>query len=312
MSAAVGARKGQRGVALLAALLVVALAVVLVAALLDVGEASRSRSRNALRAEQTWQLLHGLEGWATVALQRDQADGGGVDGPEDAWLQPLPPIAIPGGQIIGRLRDRSGCFNINRLHVGGVDDTVATARFERLLLALGLDPAIAEEAADWIDADAIPRSRGAEDGRYQQREPGYRTAGGPFVHVSELRLLASVDAEAYQTLLGEVCAHPPGAEVNLNFASPAQWMSLDARISPTMAERLWREGRARYRLIDEVYEALRREGVEGVVLEGYGTSSRYVAAEAEVISDGIPFAYTSLLERTPEGVRVLARVRGRL
>lgn len=302
----------QRGVALLAALLVVALAVVLVAALLDLGEAGRSRSRNALRAEQTWQLLHGLEGWAAVALRSDEAEAGGVDGPEDAWLQPLPPIAIPGGQIIGRLRDRSGCFNLNRLHVGGVDNPIAIDRFERLLRALGLDPAIADEVVDWIDADAIPRSRGAEDSRYQQRVPGYRTAGAPFLHVSELRLLASVDGEAYQTLSGEVCAHPADAEVNLNFVSPAQWMSLDERISPTMAERLWREGRARYRSIDEVHEALRREGVEPVVLEGYATASRYVAIEAEVVSDGIPFAYTSLMERSPEGVRVLARARGRL
>lgn len=60
-----------RGVALIAALLVVALAVVLVAALLDRGEALRARSRNTLRAEQGWQLMHGLEGWAAAALRQD-------------------------------------------------------------------------------------------------------------------------------------------------------------------------------------------------------------------------------------------------
>ena len=73
-------RRGQRGVALLSAILVVAIAVVLVAALLDAGEASRARARNALRAEQTWQLLHGLEGWAALTLRRDLAD---VDSRDD-------------------------------------------------------------------------------------------------------------------------------------------------------------------------------------------------------------------------------------
>jgi general secretion pathway protein K len=302
----------QSGVALLAALLVVAIAVVLVAALLDSGEAGRSRTRNALRAEQTWQLLHGLEGWAGAALQRDEAQEAGVDGPGEPWLLPLPPIDIPGGRLNGRLRDRSGCFNVNQLVVGGSEDPIARARLERLLAALKLDPALAARIVDWIDSDASPSTGGAEDQQYLQRQPAYLTAAAPLAHVSELRLLLGVDAEIYGRLVSELCALPSDALINLNFASPAIWMSLDPQITEGIAARMWNEGRARYRDTDDVAESLSQLGVERVNLLGTSTASRFVVAEAVVESDGIPFAYSSLLERSPAGVRVLARARGRL
>ena len=219
---------------------------------------------------------------------------------------------MPGGIITGQLVDQSGCFNINSLVVGDVDQPLAIARFERLLEALKLDPTIAQKAADWIDTDAVPRSGGAEDMQYQLGKPAYRSAGQPFAHVSELRLLAGVTADDFAVLANEVCAHPAGALANLNFASPALWMSLDKRISESIAQRLWKEGRARYLNIDEVAQALDREQVLDVDLRDFSTSSRYLLARAQVESEGIPFLYTSLIERSPNGVRVLARVRGRL
>ncbi len=305
-------RRSQRGVALLSAVLVVALAVLLVAGLLDSGEASRARSRNALRAEQTWQLLLGLEGWAAAALRRDEAEAAGVDGPGEAWLMPLPPIRIPGGEIRGRLRDASGCFNLNRLHVAGTDDPQALAAFERLLAALRLDPALAQRLADWLDADAIPRSGGAEDTVYAQRRPPYRTAAGPLADVSELRLIAGVDDAVYERLAPHVCARPAPTQGNLNFASRPLWISLDPRITEAMAERLWREGRARYRSLEEVRDALREEGVEPVDLTAWSTASRFLVLDAEIEVDGIAYAYASLVERDPRGIRVRARTRGTL
>ncbi len=302
----------QRGVALLSALLVVAIAVVLVAALLDMGEASRSRTRNALRAEQTWQLQIGLEGWAAAALARDEAQATGVDGADDGWLRALPPISVPGGQLTGRMRDRSGCFNLNQLVVNDVVNATAVGRFQRLLAALKLDPGIADRAVDWMDSDAIPGNGGAEDSTYLQRQPAYLTAGRAFTHVSELRLLAGVDADAYAALAPAVCAMPSEGLINLNFASKALWMSLDSRITESVASQMWREGRARYLNLDEVSVALSQLGVELVNLQGCATFSRYMVAEAEIVSDGIPFAYSSLMERADGGIRVLARVRGRL
>lgn len=301
----------QRGVALIAAVLVVALAVILVAALLDGGEAAKARTRNVLRAEQGWQLMRGLEGWAAAALKRDQEQQPGVDSRDDVWAQPLPPIELPGIRILGRLREQGGCFNLNALHVAESDNAVAIERFERLLRILNLDPAVAAQATDWIDADATPRSGGAEDLTLQQRRPPYRAANRAFAHVSELRLLPALGADDYLTLLPHVCALPASTPINLNTASDMLWMSLADDISAGAAQRMARDGRARYLSLDAVRQELERLGLPPLPLDGLGVHSDFFVLEAEIVADGVPFLYASVLQRRPDAIRVVARSRGR-
>lgn len=304
----------QRGVALIAAVLVVALAVVLVAALLDTGEATRARTRNSLRAEQTWQLMHGLEAWAAAILMRDYDDGQ-IDGPGEPWAQPMPPIAIPGGRIHGRLRALGGCFNLNSLHDGELPQPAQQARFERLLAALGLDPAIAAQALDWIDPDPSPESGGAEDLQHLQRRPPQRAANQPFAHVSELRLLPAVDPDTYTRLAPHVCALPREAKTNLNFASIPLWMALHPGITEPIARRLARDGQARHPSTDAIRLELEPIGIlipQPQIDAAHSTHSDYFIAEAEIIIDDIPYAYASLLKRGPQGVRVMRRTRGAL
>lgn len=302
----------QRGVALIAAVLVVALAVVLVAALLDTGESTRARSRNTQRGEQTWQLMRGLEGFATTLLRDDQRDSGGIDSADEPWAEGLPPLEIPGGRILGRLRPQDGCFNINSLLLQPEPSSPAYRRFEALLSRLGLDPAIAAQALDWIDRDFQPGSLGAEDGRYQAQQPAYRAANRRFEHVSELRLLAAVDADSYTTLLPHVCTLPPEATTNWNFATPALWMSLDDSISEADARRLSRDGRARYSSVEAIRSEL-GEDLRGRLLETLdSTASEFFLLEAQIVVDGIPYSYSSLLRREGHEIRVLARARGRL
>lgn len=302
-------RQRQRGVALIAAVLVVALATVLVAALLDRGEVARARARNALRAEQGWQLMQGLEGWAAAALRRD-LEQGGTDSREDGWAGALPPIELPEARILGRLRELGGCFDVNSLVVGEQDNALALQRFERLLRVLKLDPAIAAQAADWVDADNQPRSGGAEDLAYQNRRPAHRTANRRMGHVSELRLLPAMSPKAYDALLPHVCALPQPAPLNLNTASEALWMSLSDAIRGNDARILARDGRANYASVQAVQDELQRLGIARIEEAGLGVTSEWFVAEADIEADGIPFRYASLLQRRPDGVRVVARVRG--
>lgn len=312
----------QRGVALLAAVLVVALATVLIAAMLDRSEAAQARSRNALRAEQGWQLMHGVEGWAAAALRRD-LEQDSVDSNDDAWAQELPPIDLPGVRITGRLHELAGCFNLNNLYGADAENTAWMERFRRLLLALRLDEAIAEQALDYIDPDAQPGSRGAEDMRLLSQRPPYRAANRPFTHVSELRLLPGVTAEVYAVLAPQVCALPPPAPpqtatpVNLNTASLELWMSIDPAITPGIAAQLWREGNARFASVadirSEVAALLNRpaDGFAALSDSDFSVASHWFVLEAQIESDGIPFLYSALLRRTPNGTYVTARWRGR-
>lgn len=301
-----------RGVALIAALLVVAIAVVLIAALLDRGEALRARSRNTLRAEQGWQLMRGLEGWAASALRQDYEETATVDSRADLWAQPLPPLELPEARVDGRLIELGGCFNLNSLHVGGQDDAVAVARFERLLRVLKLDPSIAAQARDWIDADVEPNSGGAEDLALALRTPPYRAANRPFAHPSELRLLPAVDADAFANLRPHVCTLPADTPLNLNTASVELWRSLAEGIGESHAQRLARDGRAQYRDLDAVQREFEQLGLPPLPPgDALGVGSSYFVLEAQILTDGVPFAYWSLLQRRPDGVRVLARSRGR-
>ncbi len=302
----------ERGVALIAAVLVVALAAVLIASMLDRGEATLARTRNLLRAEQGWELMRGMEAWASTVLIQDLNLSPGMDSRDDIWAQELPPIELPGVRIFGVMQERNGCFNLNSLHPEGNDDSLAIARFERLLRALKLDPVIADQALDWIDADTIPRSHGAEDSTLLSARPPTRAANQPFVHISELRLLPAVTPEVYAVLAANVCALPTASPINLNFASPALWMSLSESITPSMAERLTRDGRASYDSLEAVEQELTQLGLTQVPLAGYGVSSEWFLLEANIVADGIPFSYSSLLHRQPEGVHVTARARGRL
>lgn len=311
----------ERGVALLAAILVVALATVLVAAMLDRSETVQARTRNALRAEQGWQMMHGLEGWAAVALQRDREQDQ-VDSRNDIWARQMPPIELPGVRILGRMRDLNGCFNLNNLYIDGAASDVWMARFRRLLAALKLDEAIAEQALDWIDADGTPGGRGAEDMRLLLQQPPYRAANRPFAHVSELRLLPGVDAETYAILAPQVCALPPVASaspsrwstINLNTATPELWMSVDERITPGIAQRMWREGNARFPDVESINEELLQvlgQGATPVNSAEFGVASQWFVLEAEIQADGIPFLYSALMQRTDTGTFVVAGWRGR-
>ena len=305
-------RHRQRGVALLAAVLVVALATVLIAALLDRSEATFARTRNTLRAEQGWELMRGVEGWAADALRQDFHSEPGIDSAQDMWAQQLPPIDLPGVRIFAKLRQISGCLNLNDLHHNDADDAVAIVRMERLLIALKLNPAIAAQIADWIDADTSQRQQGAEDSAYATRRPPYRASNQPFAHVSELRLLAAVTPEVYATLAPHVCALPAGSVLNLNFASEVVWMSLAEQITPNMAQRLARDGRAHYESLDRIQQELQQLGIPPLPLSGFGTQTDWFVLEARIVADGIPFVYSSLLHRSGQQVNVIARSRGSL
>ncbi|HCA1476538.1 TPA: type II secretion system minor pseudopilin GspK, partial [Klebsiella pneumoniae] len=73
------------------------------------------------------------------------------------------------------------------------------------------------------DSDGQPRLNGAEDEVYMAQTPGYLAANQPMQDVSELRLLAGMDAALYQRLLPFVCVQPDDAlQVNVNTLRPSQ------------------------------------------------------------------------------------------
>lgn len=303
-------RRSDRGIALLSALLVVALATVLVAGTLDDGQAGLARTRNLVRAEQADALAAGLEEWALQVLLRDLANEGRRDYRDDVWATGMPPTDVPGGRIAGRLFDLGGRYNLNNLVRGGAHDPVEVARFARLLRALKLDPTIADATLDWLDPDHERASRGAEDAHYLQLDPPRRAANRTMVHASELRLVRGVTAEAWAALQPHVVALPTGTSINVNTATPIVLMALAEGLTEPAARRLAES--ARHESLATFDEAIVGLGLPPVPPAGLDIASDYFVARAEIELDGIPIGYTSVLERRDGRLRVLARSRGTL
>jgi general secretion pathway protein K len=215
----------QRGVALIMAVLIVALATMLAASVSFKGYLDQRRSANAFAMDQGYEVALGGEAWAADSLRRDKQQGSKTDDFTEEWATPIPPIPIEGGEFEGQLEDMQGRFNLNSLVTleGGQlkVDPPAVERFERLLELLELETKWAKIIADWIDSDIQPNfPDGAEDPTYTGLTPPYRTANMPMTRASELLAVTGFGLDRYRKLEPFVTALPIGTTINLCTASP--------------------------------------------------------------------------------------------
>jgi general secretion pathway protein K len=147
---------------------------------------------------------------------------------------------------------------------------------------------------------------------YLLATPAYRAANRRFAHLSELRQVRGIDRDTYATLAPHLCALPGPSRLNVNTATVPVLMSLSASITPQIAERLAKEGHANYKDIVGFKTELERQGVLLVDLTDVDVYSEYFVAQAELVLDGIPFSYSSVIQRSRGEYAVLARLRGAL
>ena len=247
-------RQQQTGVALITAILLVAMATILTTKLVWEYQMSMRRTEALLMREQARFFGIGAEAVAIDILAQDDPvfDHAGED-----WAQIVPPLdigidEIEMGQMQGMLRDAQGKFNLNNLVPvrGAEPDQTSREQFTRLVEILRLDPGIVDAIIDWIDEDTVPQLSGAEDGIYTSLDPPYRAANNYLTSVSELRAIANIDNETYETLLPHVTAIAPGwcgneggvTAININSASAAVIASLHEDIGIGQAE-AWVEER---------------------------------------------------------------------
>jgi len=215
------ARKRQRGVAIVLAMGVVALAAMAAAAIVV------SQSTWARQVELTTDhiqaravLLAGAD-WARALLADDRRLGD-VDHLGEPWALKLPPLPVENGELVGQIEDQQGRFNLNNLVVGGKINVVQLAHFRNLLTTLGLPDELADALADWIDADSLPQpGDGAEDAYYLTLDPPYLAANQALIDVDELALVRGFDDNVRARLRPYVSALPTFTAVNVNTA-PAE------------------------------------------------------------------------------------------
>jgi len=285
----------QRGVALITAVLVVAIAAVIATSMMSRQNFDTQRTANVIHRDQAIAYALGSEYWAGVELNKD-AKQNNIDHLQEIWAYDLPPLPIDGGYINGKLEDLQGRFNLN-----SVLDPLQAERFARLCRAINVEPDFIPALQDWIDDDTEVREDGAEDEGYTLLDPPYRAANRPLAETSELLLVRGVSVQDYNTLAFFVTALPGNATINVNTASPLLLQSLTGDVALAEVERIIAVRSAKpYEDIDEF---VADEAFAGkAISEEYLTvSSQYFLLTADVMLGSAPLTLQSVLYRTADG-----------
>ncbi len=272
----------QRGVAIVLAMGVMALAAITATAI-AVSQSTWSR-RNELSTEhvQAQAMVGAGVDWARAVLSDDRRSSS-VDHLGEPWALRLSPIPVDNGELTGYIEDEQGRFNLNNLASSGKVDTKQLEHFRRLLSILGLPGDLADALADWVDADGEPQPRdGAEDGYYLALDPPYLAANRLLADVDELALVRGFDAAVRARLRPFVTALPRFTPVNVNTAPPEVIAAIVRDMGLDVAREFAAErDRAYFRDPAEFYNRL-PTGTSSVSMEDVAFKSDYFIATLRV------------------------------
>ena len=289
----------HRGVALITAMLISALAGLVAYNLAWDNTLDVRRTMSLLYRDQAMQIALGAESWVVNILHQDMADSQ-TDHLGEIWAAELPGLPIDGGEVYGAVTDLQGRFNVNNLiDETGAVDAEALEHFQRLLAVLNIDPRLAGIAADWLDPDPEPSfPDGAEDGIYTGLTPPYRAANQRLASVSELLALDGMDKATFDVLAPHITALPARTPINVNTATPAVLQSLGENISAADVEALLAEREnGGFPDIQTAFSSL----VTPDVLNSLDEATNYFQLRVVVRIDTVRVTLYSMLLRGPRG-----------
>lgn len=217
-------KHGQRGVAVVTALLLTTLAITIVASLFWQQQVQvRSIENQRLQLQKQW-ILRGALDWARLILRED-GKYSAIDDLNEPWAVPLSDTRLDqyveaGAQgdaasavLSGSVTDAQARLNLTGLAWAGKVNPAEVTAFERLLSALRQDPSLAT-----ITADALAAS---------QQQDGPRTL--PFEQINDLLAVKGFTPAALRALRDYVIFLPRPTAINANTA-PAEVLA--AKLSP--------------------------------------------------------------------------------
>ena len=291
--------RSNRGVALITAMLISAIATMVAANLAWDNALDVRRTMVLLGRDQAVQVALGAESWVINILHQDM-ENSQTDHLGEIWASELPGLPIEGGDVFGSIEDLQGRFNINNLvDQEGRVEKESLEQFQRLLTALGLDPRFAGIAADWIDSNVDASfPDGAEDSIYTGMIPPYRTANQTLTSVSELAAIEGMDRATFRTLEPHITALPGRTGINANTATVAVLQSLDENMTLSDVEGLIQEREAGgFTEIETSFASL----VTPDVLNRLEESSQFFRLKVIVRIDTVRVTLYSVLQRGPNG-----------
>lgn len=304
----------ERGASLVSALLLVAVMSALAMSLVTDLRFSMRRSANLEVRDQAYWYALGAREFAEISIERAMQAPDDTLRPDADWLTGPRIFPITDGQLVGRVRDASNCFNLNSLVTAEANGLLIAnpqqrRRFEALLQAIGLpvqqSASIAAELTDWLDSDQRPVLSGAEDDTYIGAGRGYRTGNTLLAEPEEMLALASMTALVYGQIEPFVCAHPVVENIPLNIntlqfdEAPLLVAMFEGQISRTTADGILiqrpPDGFATMDLFWglEVFETVE---VATEHRQAISRTSKYFQIEVDVLYAGARFTLSELVE----------------
>lgn len=210
---------GQRGVAVITALLLTMLAITIVASLFWQQQVQvRSIENQRMQLQKQW-ILRGALDWARLILREDSKYSA-IDDLFEPWAVPLLETRLdqyvdaasrdiaPSAILSGAIQDAQARFNLTRLAASGQVLRAEVAAFERLLSALQQNPSLARAAAEQIAAS----QRHSETGTDAARPIS-------FLQVDDLLAVAGFTPAVITAIRNEVIFLPRATPLNVNTAS---------------------------------------------------------------------------------------------
>lgn len=210
----------ERGVAIVLAMGVVAMAAIAAVALMVLQSTWTRQQELRTDHARAIAVTQGGIDWARAILNEDRRTSS-VDHLGEPWALRLAPIPIENGEAVGYLTDQQGAFNVNNLVRDGKLSITELHHFQRLLAILELPASLAEALVDWMDSDnQVLGTGGAEDAYYLALNPPYLAANRPLSSIDELSLIRGFDETVRVRLRPYITALPAFTQINVNTAPP--------------------------------------------------------------------------------------------
>jgi len=211
----------DRGIALLATLLATALLTLLVVDFTTaaaLGYRAAANQANQLRAY--YLARSGIQVGLAVLAQDDLAKSLAkqqYDSLDQAWAQPVAPIAVDSGTVSLSIIDEARKLDINNLF--DWRKRAPSAAFAQILMRLfaniGVPTEMLPVLIDWLDPDSVESDGGAEADYYLRLTPPYEPRNGPMPTIGDLRMVKGMDDEMFMRLSHYLTTLPEGQGASL-------------------------------------------------------------------------------------------------
>lgn len=246
-------RKTERGIALLATMMGIALMTITVMDFTSsamLGYRAAANQANELRA--AYLARSGVNVGLALLAQHSRQQANQTDEQVEAlnqeWSMPYPAIAVGGGTASVSIVDEERKLDINYLvNPDGTQNAKFEPVLERLFVTIGVSIDLIPAIIDWLDPDSVTDGpTGAEADYYMRLFPPYAPRNGSMPSIGDLRMIRGVDDQTFMKL-GRVLTvfsnTAPTADnllppVNMYTAPPKVLVSLDPDLaaSPSLLD----------------------------------------------------------------------------